>query len=107
SGSYILTLYERRVETGDLPFFLGLMEHLAKKGISCPLPVHRRDGTVTGSLSGRVAVIVTFLDGLWVRRPQVVHCRALGHALAELHLGSADFPLRRKNALDPAGWRRL
>lgn len=107
SGSYILTLYERRVETDDLPFFLGLMEHLAKKGISCPLPVHRRDGSVTGRLCGRAAVIVTFLEGVWIRSPQVAHCRAVGKALAELHLGGADFALRRENALGPAGWRRL
>ena len=44
AGSFILTLYEKRVEKADLPFFLGLMDHLAKKGISCPLPVHRHDG---------------------------------------------------------------
>ncbi|WP_091913795.1 homoserine kinase [Mesorhizobium sp. YR577] len=107
SGSYILTLYEKRVDKDDLPFFLGLMEHLAKKGISCPLPVHRRDGSVTGTLAGRTAAVITFLEGMWMRRPTVAHCREVGTALASLHVAGADFPLSRPNALDIAGWRKL
>jgi homoserine kinase type II len=107
SGAYILTLYEKRVDKSDLPFFLGLMEHLARKGISCPLPVHRRDGAVTGTLAGRTAALITFLEGMWMRRPKVVHCREVGKALAELHLAGADFPLSRPNALQIDGWRKL
>jgi len=107
SGSYILTLYEKRVDKDDLPFFLGLMEHLAGKGISCPLPVHRRDGGVTGTLAGRTAALITFLEGMWMRKPTVAHCREVGRALAELHLAGADFPISRPNALDIAGWRKL
>ncbi|MEI5677692.1 homoserine kinase [Mesorhizobium sp. CGMCC 1.15528] len=107
SGSYILTLYEKRVDKGDLPFFLGLMEHLAGKGISCPLPVHRRDGSVTGALAGRTAAVITFLEGMWMRRPTAAHCREVGTALASLHVAGVDFPLKRPNALDIAGWRKL
>jgi homoserine kinase type II len=107
SGSYILTLYEKRVESADLPFFLGLMEHLARKGISCPLPVHRRDGQVIGQLAGRPAAVITFLEGMWMRRPTAAHCREVGKALASLHLAGADFPLSRENALGIEGWRRL
>jgi homoserine kinase type II len=107
SGSYILTLYEKRVEKSDLPFFLGLMEHLAKKGISCPLPVHRRDGKVIGDLAGRPAAVITFLEGMWMRRPTVTHCREVGKALAALHIAGADFPLSRANALAFHGWRKL
>jgi len=107
SGSYILTLYEKRVERGDLPFFLGLMEHLAKKGISCPLPVHRRDGEVIGEVAGRPAAVITFLEGMWMRRPTVAHCREVGKAMASLHLAGADFPLSRENALGIEGWRKL
>lgn len=106
-GAYILTLYERRVERADLPFFLGLMEHLARKGVSCPLPVHRRDGAVIGELAGRPAALITFLEGMWLRRPWPVHCREVGKALAALHLAGADFPLSRPNALDIGGWRKL
>ena len=80
-GNYILTLYERRVAERDLPFFLALMEHLASRGITCPQPVKNRAGKVLGKLAGRPAAIVTFLDGLWIRRPTAAHCAALGEAI--------------------------
>ena len=107
TGSFILTLYEKRVDRADLPFFLGLMEHLGKRGVACPLPVHRRDGTVIGELAGRPAAIITFLEGMWPRRATAVHCRAVGAALASFHVDGADFPLKRPNALSLPGWRTL
>src|SRR5579863_942893 len=85
-GYFILTLYERRVAERDLPFFLALMEHLAGRGITCPQPVKNRAGHVLGKLAGRPAALVTFLDGMWIRRPTAAHCAALGDALARLHL---------------------
>ncbi len=106
-GQFILTLYERRVAAVDLPFFLGLMEHLAAKGISCPTPVHDREGEALKRLAGRPAAMVTFLAGMWVRRPQAEHCAAVGGALARLHLAGADFTLFRRNALTVDGWRPL
>ncbi len=106
-GYFILTLYEKRVAAGDLPFFLGLMEHLAARGLNCPQPVKDRDGRVLGRLAGRPAAIVTFLDGMWIRRPSPGHCGAVGAALAQLHLAGADFSLRRPNALSVSGWRAL
>ena len=107
AGFFILTLYEKRVNEGDLPFFLGLMEHLAARGFACPQPVKMREGHILGRLAGRPAAIVTFLDGLWPRRPEVRHCGALGEALARMHLAGADFRLRRENALSVAGWAPL
>jgi homoserine kinase type II len=106
-GYFILTLYEKRVAPDDLPFFLGLMEHLAARALNCPQPVKNRDGQVLGRLAGRPAAIVTFLDGMWIRRPSPAHCGAVGAALAQLHLAGADFPLRRANALSASGWRPL
>jgi homoserine kinase type II len=106
-GHFILTLYERRVAERDLPFFLGLMEHLASRGINCPQPVKNRAGKVLGKLAGRPAAIVTFLDGMWIRRPSAAHCGALGETLARLHLAGADFSMRRDNALSVAAWRLL
>jgi homoserine kinase type II len=106
-GYYILTLYEKRVAATDLPFFLGLMEHLAARGLTCPQPVQNRAGETLGRLAGRPAAIVTFLDGMWIRRPSATHCAGLGRALAELHLAGADFGMRRANALSVAGWRAL
>ena len=106
-GYFILTLYERRVAARDLPFFLGLMEHLAGRGITCPQPVKNSAGETLGKLAGRPAAIVTFLDGMWIRRPGAAHCAALGEALALLHLAGADFTMQRENALSVAGWRQL
>jgi homoserine kinase type II len=106
-GYFFLTLFERRVAPNDLPFFLGLMEHLAIRGLNCPQPVKSRAGQVIGALAGRPAAIVTFLDGVSIRRPHPVHCAAVGEALARLHLAGADFALRRANALSVAGWRPL
>ena len=106
-GYFILTLYERRVAERDLPFFLALMEHLAGRGITCPQPVRNRAGETLGRLAGRPAAIVTFLDGMWIRRPSAAHCAALGEALAQLHLAGADFPMHRENALSVTGWRAL
>ncbi|MEQ8355044.1 MAG: homoserine kinase [Kiloniellaceae bacterium] len=106
-GHYILTLYEKRVAAADLPFFLGLMEHLAARGIDCPVPLHGRDGKALRQLCGRPAALISFLEGLWPRRIQTFHCAALGGAMARLHLAGADFSLRRENALSVAGWRPL
>ena len=105
--SYILTLYEKRVRPGDLPFFIGLMEHLAAAGISCPTPVRARDGVALRQLAGKPAAIVTFLSGMWPRRVQPRHCAALGAALAGLHLAGRDFAMHRANDLSVAGWRHL
>jgi homoserine kinase type II len=107
AGHFILTLYEKRVAAGDIPFFLALMEHLAARGITCPQPVKNRRGEMLGQLCGRPAAIVTFLDGMWIRRPDPRHCYALGAALARLHLAGADFALRRRNTLSVEGWRPL
>ena len=106
-GSYILTLYEKRVTPADLPFFLGLMDHLAAAGISCPTPLRDRSGAMFAELAGRPAALVTFLDGLSLRRPQTRHVAALGQALAELHLAGRGFAMRRPNSLSLGGWSDL
>src|SRR5271169_1341955 len=98
-GYFILTLYEKRVAATDLPFFLGLMEHLASRGITCPQPVKNRHGEVLGIVAGRPAAIITFLDGMWIRRPSPAHCTALGAELARFHLAGLDFSGRRANTL--------
>ena len=106
-GNFILTLYEKRVAAADLPFFLRLMEHLHARGITCPQPVKNKDGEVLGKIAGRPAAVITFLDGMWIRRPSPSHCAALGEALAKLHLAGLDFEMRRANALSVEGWRPL
>lgn len=106
-GNFILTLYEKRVNAADLPFFLGLMEHLAQKGFACPQPVKRADGTVLGELAGRPAAMVTFLEGVWMRRPTVQHCGQLGQGIAALHQAAEGFELTRANSLALRNWRPL
>ncbi|MDO8876073.1 MAG: homoserine kinase [Pseudolabrys sp.] len=107
AGNFILTLYEKRVAEADLPFFLGLMEHLAARGLTCPQPVKNKDGGMLGVVAGRPAAIVTFLDGLWIRKPNAGHCAAVGEAMARLHLAGADFAIKRPNALSVESWRPL
>jgi homoserine kinase type II len=106
-GDFILTLYEKRVDPDELPWFLGLMEHLAARGISCPLPVRGRDGAALRQLCGRHAAITTFLPGVWPRRVRPEHCAPLGRALAALHQAGADYAPVRANALGPSGWSPL
>ena len=103
----ILTLYEKRVEKNDLPFFLGLMQHLAAKGLSCPLPLPRKDGELLGELSGRPAALISFLEGMWLRKPEAKHCREVGKALAAMHLAGEGFEIKRPNALSVDGWKVL
>jgi homoserine kinase type II len=106
-GSFILTLYEKRVAAGDLPFFIALMDHLAHQGVACPTPVRGKDGAALRELCGRPAAIVTFLNGMWPRRIAPYHCAGLGAALARLHRAGASFAMTRPNDLSIAGWHRL
>lgn len=107
TGRFILTLYEERTEVSELPFFLGLMEHLSQGGISCPTPLHNREGDALVALNGRPAALVSFLKGAWIRQPEARHCAAVGEALARLHLVGQSFPMQRTNDLGLIGWRPL
>jgi homoserine kinase type II len=107
AGYFILTLYEKRVAKGDLPFFLNLMTHLASHGINCPQPVKRKGGEALSTLAGRPAAIINFLEGIWPRKPSAAHCAGVGQALAKMHLAGRDFGMTRANALSVSGWRPL
>src|ERR1700727_3028526 len=85
AGSFILTLYEKRVARSDLPFFLGLMAHLATNGINCPQPL--------SALAGRPSAIINFLEGIWPRKPTALHCAGVGQALAKMHLAGRGFAM--------------
>jgi homoserine kinase type II len=106
-GTYILTLYEKRVDPEDLPFFLGLMEHLAARGFSCPTAIHGRDGKSLRRLCDRPAAVISFLEGLWPRDILPFHCTGVGDALARLHQAGADFAMARPNNLSVEGWSAL
>jgi len=104
---YILTIYEKRVDQNELPFFLNLMAHLASKGLNCPTPVLDRSGNNLNQLVGKPAALVTFLEGISIGRPKIEHCAQLGRALAELHLAGSDYNATRRNSLSIDGWQDL
>lgn len=106
-GSFILTLYEKRVNPDDLPFFISLMRHLADRGIPCPTPVPGQDGEALRELCGRPAAIISFLTGMSPRRISVNHCAGVGAALGDMHKAGADFPVQRRNSLTVGDWRPL
>ncbi len=106
-GTYILTLFESRADPADLPYYLGLMQHLAGRDVPCPTPIHGTDGKPLRMLCGRPAVIVSFLNGVWHRRLEPQHCAKLGAAMAEMHLAGHSFEMIRPNSLSVAAWRPL
>jgi homoserine kinase type II len=106
-GRFILTIFEERTDAQGLPFFMGLMGHLAKHGIACPAPIADRDGSMIGSVAGKPAAIVSYLDGLSVRRPDAGQCREAGATLAKMHVAGQDFSMTRVNSLGLAGWSDL
>ncbi|WP_374595704.1 homoserine kinase [Sphingosinicella sp.] len=102
-GRYILTLYEKRVDTADLPYFLALMRHAADKGLPIPRPVEDRAGEALQELAGRPACVIEFLTGISVTEPTPALCHAAGEALGRLHAATADFTGTRPNALGHKG----
>lgn len=107
AGYYILTLYEKRVNEEDLPFFLGLMEHLKAGGFMSPRPIAAKDGVSLKKVAGRPAAIIEFLDGRSIKRVLPQHCTLLGQALASLHTIGSDFNITRANTLSLSSWRPL
>ncbi|WP_321394295.1 homoserine kinase [Emcibacter sp.] len=106
-ASFILTLFEARVNPDDLPFYMGLMDHLNHKDIVCATPVRDRSGRNLTTLCGRPAALITFLQGMAINKPQPDHCRQLGGELARMHLAAADFGMSRENDLSVSGWEKL
>ena len=103
-GRYFLTIYERRVRREDLPFFLGFMQHLARRGFPSATPIEDRGGALLGEIRGKPAAIVSFLSGLSVRRPTPAHCREAGMGLAWLHEAGDGFGGHRDNDLGHPAW---
>ena len=104
---FILTLFEKRVDEDDLPFFLSFMSHLASKGVNAPRAVNARSGEPLNNLCGRPAVFITFLTGRDIETPSADHCAQVGRLLAEMHLKVKDFRMSRLNDLSVTGWSEL
>ena len=107
TGKFILTLFEARTRVHDLPFYIGLMDHLAKRGLNCPVPVGDSSGTRLRTLADRPALLTTFLEGSERQNPEPAHCRAAGEACARLHLAGRDFSMYRRNNLSVAEWKQI
>jgi homoserine kinase type II len=107
SSRFILTMYEQRTEIGDLPFFLGLMDHLAERGCPVPRTIHDTDGQAYRLLGGKALALIEFLPGVSMTRPVPAQARAVGAALAQVHLAVADFAATRANGMGPDEWQRL
>jgi homoserine kinase type II len=107
ADKFVLTLYEKRVRTADLPFFLGLMTWLSEAGFPCPHPVPDRTGEVLHTLSGRPAALVSFAAGDWPRKMTPDNCHAVGIAAAQLHKIAAEFPMSRGNDHSLPAWRKI
>src|SRR5690606_23313203 len=104
---FILTMYETRVDLRDLPFFLGLLDHLAEKGGPVPRTIHDRAGAAFRMVDGKAVALIEFLPGVSVDRPNAAQAHAVGCALAGIHRDAADFSGSRANALGPQGWAEL
>lgn len=104
---YILTLYEMRANTHDLPYFLNVMHHLADAGLPCPLPVEDKKGIALQKLAGKAACIISFLDGVSVSHPTADQCASVGKVLAEMHVAAESFSDTRANDLSLAGWKEM
>ncbi len=106
-AKFILTMYEFRIEVQDLPFFLSLLDHLAAQGCPVPRTIHDRGGALYRMVGDKAVALIEFLPGVSVSHPTPGQARAVGRALAQLHLASVDFPAARANAMDLAESRRL
>lgn len=106
-GRFVLTLYEKRVDAGDLPFFLALLDHLADRGLPVPRAIRDREGVQVQQVCGRPACLIEFLHGVSVSHPTPAQARAAGEALGRMHGALADFTLERPNGLGPASWGPL
>lgn len=105
TARYILTLYERRIDQAELPWFIALMEHLAASGLPVPRPIRDRQGQALQQVAGKTACLIQYLPGVCVSQPTAAQARAAGEALARLHLGSASFGAGRANGLGLAHWQ--
>ena len=101
---YILTMYERRIDVGELPFFLDLLDHLASEGCPVPGTVHTRSGETSLELDGKALALIEFLPGTSPGNPTPEQAFDAGQALAGVHRAGGSFPQSRPNPLGSESW---
>ncbi|WP_066555733.1 homoserine kinase [Croceicoccus bisphenolivorans] len=107
---FILTVYEERTEVEELPFFLGLLDHLAAAGCPVPKTMHDRSGAAFREFAAdtgetKTLALIEFLPGVSADNPTPAQAEAVGHALAQIHLAAMDYPRSRANSMGPDAWR--
>ena len=107
TARFILTLYEKRVEAGDLPFFLALLDHLAARGNPVPPAIKDRQGVAIQTLEGRPACLIQFLTGVSVTHPTPAQAHAAARAMGTMHRSLEGFAGERANSLGVTSWRPL
>ena len=106
-GTFILTIYEKRVKEEDLPYFINLMDHLSSNGINCPKPIKDKSGEILQSISNKKSILVTFLSGNSLKLIDKSHCYELGKNLANFHIQGLKFKGKRENDLNYRSWLQL
>lgn len=104
---FILTMYEYRIEIGDLPFFLSLLDHLAMAGCPVPRTIHDRSGALFRKIGDKAVALIEYLPGVSLSEPSPQQAGAVGRALAQMHLAATSFAGSRSNTMDLAEWKRL
>ncbi len=107
ANNFILTIFEKRVAVEELPFFVELMNHLSKKEYKCPIPISDIKGEHIIKIKNKLGIIVSFVNGNWVKKIENIHCKQLGNYLALLHLATKDFKLKRKNSMGNNNWGKI
>jgi len=102
AGEFVLTVFER-LTFAQLPFYLELMRHLARRGLPVPSPCETRAGALMAEARGKPVAIVDRLPGRWVESPTPAQCATMGDLLARMHLAASDFPRFQPN-LRGIGW---
>ena len=106
-NTYILTIFEKRVSSNDLPFFIELMNYLDSKKYKCPKPIADTNGNYISYLKKKPCTIVSFIKGKWIRNIKNIHCQQLGNNLAKLHTLTKSFKLKRENSMGYHTWDNL
>ena len=106
-GDFILTIFEKRVDIKDIPFFIKIMIHLNKNGYYCPKPICDKNNKFLLELAGKPTIIVNFIEGKSKQNITIEHCYQVGSSMGLMHFYSNDFELQRSNSLSIKGWKTL
>lgn len=107
NGNYILTIFEKRVDIKDIPFFIKIMLHLNKNGYYCPEPICDKNNKFLQKLKEKPAIVVNFLEGKSKNNVTIEDCNQVGSSMGLMHLSSKDYELQRDNSLSIKGWQTL